>query len=109
MAIDLPESISRYFAADRERDAEAVVQCFAPNATVRDEGRTHVGRDAIRNWKQDTASAFSYTVEPFSMTREGDRIVVTSHLAGNFPGSPVDLRYLFAISGEQITALEITP
>jgi ketosteroid isomerase-like protein len=109
MAIDLPEIIARYFAADRDEGADAVAQCFAPDAVVRDEGKTYVGQDAIRAWKQEAGSAYTYTVEPFAIAREGHKVVVTSHLTGNFPGSPIDLRYLFALDGGLITSLEIIP
>jgi len=35
--------------------------------------------------------------------------VVTSRLTGNFPGSPVDLRYFFRLEGDKIASLEIVP
>jgi hypothetical protein len=37
------------------------------------------------------------------------KIVVTSHLVGNFPGSPVDLRYFFKLEGDKIASLKIIP
>jgi len=37
------------------------------------------------------------------------RIVVASHLTGDFPGSPIDLRYVFTIDGARISELEIKP
>jgi hypothetical protein len=33
---------------------------------------------------------------------------VTSHLVGDFPGSPVDLRYFFVLDGDKIASLEIS-
>lgn len=107
MAIELPDAIANYFAADRGRDAEAVAQCFTDAATVKDEGNSYRGRDAIRQWKAESSRKYSYTVQPFSMAVDGGRTVVTSHLAGDFPGSPVDLRYLFVLEGDKIAALEI--
>lgn len=107
MTLDLPKPIAAYFEADRSRDAEAVALCFAENAVVRDENRSHEGREAIRRWKADASTQFSYTVDPFRVATEGDRIVVAGHVAGNFPGSPVDLRYAFLLSGDEIAALEI--
>lgn len=109
MAINLPHIIARYFAADAGSGSDAVMECFAQNAVVRDERKTYTGIGEIRAWKQGAASAFSYTTEPFAIGSEGDRIVVTSHLVGNFPGSPVDLRYLFVLSDGKIAELEIKP
>lgn len=39
---------------------------------------------------------------------EGGRTIVTSHLVGDFPGSPIDLRYLFVLADTKIAQLEIT-
>jgi len=35
--------------------------------------------------------------------------VVTSHVVGDFPGSPIDLRYLFVLDDDRIAELEIVP
>jgi hypothetical protein len=40
--------------------------------------------------------------------QERGRTVVTSHVAGDFPGSPVDLRYFFRLENDKIVELEIT-
>jgi hypothetical protein len=36
-----------------------------------------------------------------------DRTVVTAHLAGDFPSSPVDLQYRFNVAGSKISVPEI--
>jgi hypothetical protein len=107
-SIDLPGPVAAYFAADK-RDSEAVSQCFAENAVVKDEGKTHKGRTAIKQWKSDTTTKYQYTSEPFACEEKDGKTVVTSHLVGNFPGSPVDLRYLFKLEGDKIASLEVVP
>ncbi len=107
MPIDLPEAIADYFAADAAKNAERVAECFAPDAVVKDEGKAHSGREAIRAWKTESSAKYDYTATPLRIVTEGDRMVVTSHLEGNFPGSPVDLRYGFALQGGKISGLEI--
>jgi len=109
MAIALPKTIARYFEADRGKDALAVAGCFTKDAVVRDEGHTYVGLDAIGTWKADASTKYTYTVEPFALATEGERTVVTSHLAGDFPGSPTDLRYFFLLADDKIAELEIIP
>lgn len=109
MALDLPEAIAGYFGADRTDDPARVAQWFTATAVVKDEGETYSGRDAIRVWKASSSTKYSYTAEPFRMTQDAGRIHVTSHLEGNFPGSPVDLRYIFELEGGKIAALEIVP
>lgn len=106
---DLPPVIHAYFLADRGGDLEALGGCFAADAVVRDEGRDHVGIDAILAWKAGASRVYRYTSTPFAIAEQDGRTVVTSRLVGDFPGSPVDLRYLFRIDGDRIAALEIRP
>lgn len=107
MTIQLPAPIAGYYDADRAGDPDAVAAWFSEDAVVTDESQAHRGRDAIRAWKAEASQAYSYTVEPFAMVHEGGRAIVTARVTGNFPGSPVDLRYLFALHDEKIAALEI--
>ena len=107
-SLNLPKPIAAYFIAD-EVDGEAVSQCFTANAVVKDEGNTHKGRTAIKGWKADVSAKYKYTCEPLACEEKDGKTVVTCHLVGNFPGSPVDLRFLFTISGVKIASLEIIP
>ncbi|WP_439532520.1 nuclear transport factor 2 family protein [Polymorphobacter sp.] len=109
MPIQLPNIIHAYFTADKGRDAEAVSACFTDSAVVTDEGHTHTGRPAIAHWKAEASNQYTYAVEPFALATQRGQTVVTSHLVGNFPGSPVDLRYLFTLQDDHIAALEIKP
>ncbi|HZG28038.1 MAG TPA: nuclear transport factor 2 family protein [Ensifer sp.] len=109
MYFQLPEAIAAYFQADRNTNADAVAACFNENAVVTDESNVYRGRDAIRRWRAEASTKYTYTVVPFAMTAEGDRTVVSSHLTGDFPGSPIDLRYFFVLDGNKIAELEIKP
>ena len=104
--LDLPEAVAAYFAADR-LDSEAVARCFTREAVVTDENQTHAGIDAIKRWRAEVGSKYVYTSQPLSQSGDGGRIVVTSRLTGNFPGSPVDLRYAFRLERGKIASLEI--
>ena len=105
-SLDLPKGVADYFEADKN-DSEAVSKCFTDNAIVKDEGHTYRGRAAIKKWKMDSSAKYQYTSEPIACERRGGKIIVTSHLTGNFPGSPVNLRYFFGLEGKQIASLEI--
>jgi uncharacterized protein (TIGR02246 family) len=109
MSIELPDAIDAYFSTDKTGNAQALSELFTPDATVVDEGNTYQGRDAIRQWMANASTQYTYTVEPFDITEDGQRTIVTSHLVGNFPGSPVDLRYFFVFRGDKIAGLEIVP
>ncbi len=105
-AVNLPKPIADYFAADKG-DAAAVSECFTENAIVKDERHTYKGREEIKKWKSAASTKYEYTSTPIACEREGVKTVVTSHLVGNFPGSPVDLRYFFELEGDKIASLEI--
>lgn len=110
-ALILPEPIAAYFAADKQnqnQNHEAVARCFTAQAVVKDEGRSHVGLDAIRAWKLESSSKYTYTSEPFALEHKDGRYLVTSRVAGSFPGSPVNLRYDFGLERGLIASLEIT-
>lgn len=107
MAIELPEPIARYFAADRSIDTDSAMRQFTETAVVTDEGRTYVGHDAIKSWMTESSAKYSYVVDPFAVTAQEGQTVVAARLTGNFPGSPVDLRYRFKLADDKIAALEI--
>ena len=108
MTLDLPKPVADYFFADTS-DSEAVAQCFTENAVVKDEGHTFKGRAAIRHWKAAASAKYQYTSEPFVCERRDGQVIVTSRLTGNFPGSPVNLRFFFKLEGDRIESLEIVP
>ena len=108
MTLNLPKPVAAYFAADRG-DSEAIAQCFTEDAVVRDEGHTYQGRAAIKKWKADASAKYRYTIEPLACEAKDGKVVVTCRLTGNFPGSPVDLRFFFELEGDKIASLEIIP
>ena len=107
-SLNLPKPIAAYFIADKG-DGDAVSQCFTENAVVKDEGHTHKGRAAIKQWKTDASAKYQYTCEPSACEEKDGRTIVTCHLVGNFPGSPVDLRFFFTLEREKIASLEVIP
>ncbi|WP_312409678.1 nuclear transport factor 2 family protein [Shinella sp.] len=109
MTIKMPESIADFFIADRDGGPDELAAVFTENAIVKDAGETLVGHEAIRQWKVDYTQKYGpTTTDPFFIATEDGRTQVTAHVAGDFPGSPVDLRYFFVIAGDRIAELEIT-
>jgi hypothetical protein len=105
--LNLPAPIAAYFDAD-QRDGE-VAQCFIKEGVVEDEGQTHSGRAAIKAWKTAASAKYTYISAPFALEQQDGRYIVTSRLTGNFPGSPVDLRYRFRLARGKIAHLKIAP
>lgn len=108
MTVKLPKGIEAYFDADRDGSPEAVAATFTETGVVKDKGKTHVGRHAIREWMAEEGQQYSYTVDPFFIDTQHGKTQVTGHVVGNFPGSPVDLRYFFVLADDKIAELEIT-
>ncbi len=108
MPLDLPKPIAAYFAANNG-DGEAVARCFTEKAIVKDEGHTYNGLAAIKKWKTDSSTKYTYTSKPFASEQRDGKTVITSRLTGNFPGSPVDLRFFFGLDDDKIASLEIIP
>ncbi len=103
----LPHPISAYLAADTQ-GADDVARCFTPQGVVKDKGETHIGSEAIKAWKAETATLYTYTTEPFSLELSDGLYVVDCHVAGNFPGSPINLKHRFRLERDLIASLEIT-
>jgi len=104
--LNLPEPIAAYFEADKQ-NSEALARCFTPRATVKDEGHTHTGLEAIKAWKEAASAAYTYTVQPLALDQEGGMHVVRARVTGSFPGSPIDLQYGFRLERGLIASLEI--
>ena len=107
MNMTLPPPLSAYFAAEAGTDTGALTGCFAPDAIVRDEGRTIVGLGAIKGWKRDSKAKYQYSVEPLGVSQLGATVKVPVRLTGSFPGSPIEVTYDFVLAGDKIASLEI--
>jgi hypothetical protein len=108
MTLDLPKPIAAYFTADKG-DSEALAECFTENAVVKDEGHIYQGRAAIKQWKADASAKYQYTSESIACEEKDGKFVVISRLTGNFPGSPVNLRFFFGLDSDKVASLEIIP
>jgi SnoaL-like protein len=107
MIENLPKPIALYIAAENSGDANLFDQCLAENAVVRDEGETHEGLAAIKRWKAETKRKYQHTVFPLTLVEKEGKIVVTNRLTGNFPGSPIELEFVFTLGSDKIVSLEI--
>ncbi len=105
--LNLPDPIAAYFAAGKQ-NPEALARCFTTRAVVKDEGHTYSGLDAIKAWKAAASAKYTYTNELTALEQTEGSHIVTSRVVGNFPGSPVDLRYRFRLERGLIASLDIT-
>ena len=107
MAQPLPAPLADYFAAANRHDIAGMLAPFASDASVRDEGQTHVGTEAIRAWLNHTTTKYRVTVDVLDITGAAEALAVIGRVSGNFPGSPANLTYRFTLADDTITSLAI--
>ena len=107
MSLSLPSPIALYVHLENAGDTKTLSESFAPNAIVRDERRTYEGLAAITAWKAATKQKYHHTVTPLEVAEENGKTVLTATLTGDFPGSPVTVRFDFVLEAGKILSLEI--
>ena len=114
MTMSLPTVVSDYLAASERGDLNALVACFTDDAVVLDEDHEWRGQAGLRQWREQVANAYEYTVEVRGAAEQGSgdgvqRHDVHTHLEGNFPGGTVDLTFRFGLRDDHIATLQIVP
>ena len=107
MTAKFPQPLTDYFVAKNRHDVDAMLLAFSSDATVKDEGETHRGQAAIRSWMEATTRKYRVTVEVADAAVNGDVWRIAGIVSGNFPGSPATLHYVFTLTDDRITRLEI--
>lgn len=107
MSIRLPKPIGRYVQAENSSDLAPLDDCFAAEATVRDERHTYRGLAEIRKWKAETKRKYKHRVTPLELTERDGVTLLRARLDGAFPGSPVTLQFRFTLQGDRILAVDI--
>ena len=100
--------VANYIAAANNQDIEAMMAIFSERAVVRDEGQSWQGIAAIRQWAVEVSTKYHPIVKTVDVAQADSRTILTGQVAGNFPGSPLNLRYAFTLSGGKIERLEIS-
>ncbi|HWL41979.1 MAG TPA: nuclear transport factor 2 family protein [Ilumatobacter sp.] len=110
MSAHLPDVVAAFQAAQDARDGAAAAALCAPDVVVTDDGNTYVGNDGVASFVRTAAADFTFTRTLLDAVEESPGSwIVTNRVEGNFPGSPVDLRYRFRLTGNLIATLDIAP
>jgi hypothetical protein len=107
MELELPKPIEAFVRAENSGDADSVSECFAPGATVRDEGHYYEGLPAIRAWTARTKRLYKHQVTPLEFHASDGVATLKARLSGEFPGSPVTANFHFGLVGDRIASLRI--
>ncbi len=104
---ELPKPLGAYYAAANEQNSEVFLACFADDALVHDEGKTHNGRDDIAAWNAAAIEKYNCQYEVLKCVKAPYGVDVTAKVSGTFPGSPIDLTYKFVLEDNLIIELGI--
>jgi hypothetical protein len=88
MALDVPEPVAQYLAAEEAKDADALSRCFTEDGTVHDEGQDYHSRDSIRQWKQAADAKYRYVLRMVNLQTFEDFVTVRTRLTGEFAWEP---------------------
>lgn len=107
MKIQLAEPLDNYFDISNGIGTARITDCFTQNATVHDEGGVYQGLAAIESWLHDTRKKYQFNLKPISIATKRQQEIVVAEVSGNFPGSPIQLNYVFVLDDGKIQSLEI--
>lgn len=108
MNTELPPVIAAFFQSTNSREFADFLSLFTDDAHVNDEANDYYGAQ-IAVWIDRATADAKPTAEVTEITRDGNQLLVTAQVSGNFPGSPVHLRYYFTIRDSKIATLLIKP
>lgn len=109
MTLTLPPILADMISAHNAHDPEAFIACFTDDAVVRDEGRVHFGKTAIRTWFAEVSRNYEAVFHVTDLATFDGEPVLSGRVSGNFEGSPIDLRYFTGLEDGKIVALKIAP
>jgi hypothetical protein len=105
--MQLPPPVQTYFDADRAAGDGAPIGAFAPDAIVKDEGKTHIGHGAIETWWRAAKARYQHKATPYDILEVHGFIIVRAWVTGRFPGSPALLTFIFKLADGRIAGLEV--
>lgn len=106
--MNLPKVITNLVTAQNNFDSAAYAKCFSETAVVYDEGKTHNGRNEIKEWITYANERYEATMKPVGFEENETESILKAETTGNFPGSPIVLTYHLKITDELINSLKIT-
>ena len=108
MSLELPSPIAAYVAANARLDADAMLQPFAADAVLLDNGAAFRGHAEISGLFDEAVIPVKAIFTPDTVRHEDGQVVVEGPAHGDFPGSPIRFTYRFTLEGDAIKTLEVT-
>jgi ketosteroid isomerase-like protein len=108
MTLDLPSPIAAYVDANARLDTDGMLNPFAPDAVLLDNGAAFRGQAEIRRLIETAVVPVKAIFMPDALRHENGQVVVEGPAHGDFKGSPIRFTYRFTLENDAIKALEIT-
>lgn len=105
MKNEIPQVVAQLIEAQKHFDSNAYASCFTDTATVFDEGKNYSGRMQIREWIEKANQEYKISMTPLEYS-ETDQ-TLKAKVTGQFPGSPIVLKYQYEFSDGLIQSLKI--
>lgn len=106
--MELPKLIAQFIETQNTYDSAAYTDCFTENAIVHDEGKTHTGKNEIRQWIEEANEKYKSVMKPLRYEESGSNGVLTAEVSGTFPGSPIVLKFHLGLKDSLINSLNVT-
>jgi len=108
MPIELPKPIADYVEANARLDVDGMLNPFATDAVVLDNGGRHEGHAELRTLFEEAVIPVRAIFTPDAVCHENSQVVVEGPAHGDFKSSPIRFTYRFTLENDAIKALEIT-
>jgi hypothetical protein len=106
MTIELEAPIARFVDATNAEDRTGLLDAFASDGVLNDNGREFAGREAIGRWSDQEHIGTHNRLVVTGVERSGDHVVVGVDVSGQgFNGHGV---FTIALAGDRIARLDIT-
>ena len=106
--MELPKLVKRFIETQNNYDSIAYAECFRETAIVHDEGKTHTGKEEIRQWIQEANEKYQSVMKPLKYEETGSNVTLTAEVSGTFPGSPIVLKFHLGLKNDLIDSLKVT-
>ena len=106
--MNLPKVIADLVNAQNQYNIMAYANCFTETSIVHDEGKTHSGRNQIRNWIEDSNHKYRSVIKTLNSESDQFKGILTTEVSGTFDGSPIVLNFHFEFNEGLIQSSKIS-
>lgn len=102
MSIQLSPLCEKFIESMNAFQSGPFLNCFASDAIVEDEAKTHRGQAAIQEWIEEAFTAYQPVLSVETVVSNSKETVIIGPVTGTFPGSPITLCYHLTITDGKI-------